>query len=156
VIEAMAKFDAQRLIVASAAALMAGCAATATHPVSTTGPLSVRDQLPGRWDWVDAAPRCGASAAQLSFSADGQQVRVWVPTGVYLGEVALGPAAAYEIIDEAPAAMRLRLIGETRSTEAGVPVVWDLFLLDADRFCWHRTDWQVGACTKPLTRCPDG
>jgi hypothetical protein len=75
---------------------------------------------------------------------------------VYLGEVALGPAAAYEIIDEAPAAMRLRLIGETRSTEAGVPVVWDLFLLDADRFCWHRTDWQVGACTKPLTRCPDG
>ena len=154
-IEAMAMSGAKRWFVASVSALVAGCAATATHPVSRTGPLSVRDQLPGRWDWVDASPRCGASAARFSFSADGQQVRVWVSTGVYVGEVALGSAAAYEIIDEAPNAMRLRLIGETRSTEAGVPVVWDLILLDADRFCWHRTDWQGGACTKPLTRCPE-
>lgn len=153
--EALAKPGWQRILVSIVFALMAGCATTVPNPVPNTEAPSVRDHLPGRWDRTDASPRCDLEAAQYSFSADGRQVRVWVPTGIYLGEVALGPTAAYEIIDATPGVMRMSLIGETRSTEAGLPVVWDLLMLDTDSFCWHRTDWPVGACTKLWTRCPE-
>ncbi len=50
--------------------------------------------------------------------------------------------------------MRLALIvGETRLTDAGEPVVWDLVLKSEDSFCWDRTDWEQGGCTKNNARC---
>jgi hypothetical protein len=38
--------------------------------------------------------------------------------------------------------------------DAGAPVGWDLLMLNADTFCWRRTDWKAGACTALLKRCP--
>jgi hypothetical protein len=131
-------------------ALLASCA---TSPSREAAELSIRSALPGRWDWADASPRCGDSAAQFEFSEAGSELRVHVATGVYLDSTPLGPDATYRIMGESPRVMRMHMLGEIRRTESGDLVVWDLVLLDADAFCWRRTDWRPEACTKRLTRC---
>ena len=44
--------------------------------------------------------------------------------------------------------------GETRLTEAGKPVVWDLVLTSEDSYQWHRTDWLPCQRTGTIKRCP--
>jgi len=61
--------------------------------------------------------------------------------------------ATYQILGEGPGYLRMEIRGETTTTEAGKPVQWDLVLLSSDSYCWHRTDWQLGGCTQPATRC---
>jgi hypothetical protein len=139
-----------RLPFACSIALLASCASS---PPKEAVELSIRSVLPGRWDWAEASPRCGESAAQFAFSEASSELRVHVPTGVYLDRTLLGPDATYRIVGESPRVMRMHMLGETRRTETGDLVVWDLVLLDADSFCWHRTDWPPEACTKRLTRC---
>jgi len=131
-------------------ALLSSCA---TSPPHAGAEPSIRSALPGRWDWADASPRCGDSAAQFVFAEEDRQVRVHVPAGVYLGTTPLGADATYQIVREWPRVLRMRMLGETRLTETGDLAVWDLVLLDVDSFCWRRTDWKPEACTKRLTRC---
>jgi hypothetical protein len=114
-------------------ALLAACA---TAPEGVTA----RSQLPGKWDWEKSEPRCGDAAGAFSFSPDGRQVRV--------------NDVVYEVLADEGKTMRLRAVGETRKTDAGVPVEWNLLMLNADTFCWRRTDWKAGACTALLQRCP--
>jgi hypothetical protein len=139
-----------RLPFACSIALLASCASSPSRDATD---VSIRSALPGRWDWAEASPRCGDSAAQFAFSEAGPELRVHVPTGVYLGSTPLGPDATYRIVSESPRVMRMHMLGETRRTETGDLVVWDLVLLEADSFCWRRTDWPPEACTKRLTRC---
>ena len=49
-------------------ALLTSCA---TSPPREAAEPSIRSALPGRWDWDDASPRCGDSAAQFAFSEVG-------------------------------------------------------------------------------------
>ena len=115
------------------AALVAACASA---PEGTTA----RSQLPGKWDWETSEPRCGDAAGTFSFSPDGRQVRV--------------NDIVYEVLAEEGKTLRLRAVGETRKTDAGAPVEWDLQVLNPDTFCWRRTDWNAGTCTALLKRCP--
>jgi pimeloyl-ACP methyl ester carboxylesterase len=39
--------------------------------------------------------------------------------------------------------------GETRKTESGDRVVWDLILLSPDSYCWRRTDWPPISSNEP-------
>jgi hypothetical protein len=119
-------------LIVCVAALVAACA---TAPESVTA----RSQLSGKWDWEKSEPRCGEAAGTFSFSPDGRQVRV--------------NDIVYEVLADEGKTLRLRVVGETRKTDAGVPVEWDLLMLNADTFCWRRTDWKAGACTTLLKRC---
>jgi hypothetical protein len=144
------------LIVASLPLVLAGCASQPSAEDKASTASSIRSRLPGRWDWAETSPRCGDSAAELSFTDDGQGLRVRVATGVYIGTTLLGPEAKYTILAESQDVLRMQLDGETRQTAAGTIVVWDVVLLDPDQFCWHRADWKSDVCTKPLLRCPGG
>jgi hypothetical protein len=119
-------------LIVCVAALVAACA---TAPEVVTA----RSQLPGKWDWEKSEPRCGEAAGTFSLSPDGGQVRV--------------NDIVYEVLADQGKTLRLRVVGETRKTDAGVPVEWDLLMLNADTFCWRRTDWTAGACTALLRRC---
>jgi len=59
----------------------------------------------------------------------------------------------YQVLSESPDSLRMRIVGETRRTHAGEPVVWDLVLLSRDSYCWHRTDWPSQGCTGRVLRC---
>lgn len=115
--------------------------------------LSIRDDLPGTWGWAHSEHRCDSGSTKYSFSEDGRQLYASSPGPMYLDENTRADDSIYEIIDELPTVMRMRIIGEVRKTDQGQLVVWDLVLKDKDTFCWHRTDWPAGACTKNLTRC---
>lgn len=143
------------LIVASLPLMLAGCVSQPTVDDKASTASSIRAQLPGRWDWADSSPRCGDTAAELSFTDDGQGLRVRVATGVYIGTTLLGPEAKYAILVESPTVLRMQLDGETRQTTAGAVVVWDVVLLDPNQFCWHRADWKSDVCTKPMQRCTE-
>ena len=119
-------------LIVCVAALVAACA---TSPEGVTA----RSQLPGKWDWETSEPRCGEAAGTFSFSPDGRQVHV--------------NDIVYEVLSDQGKTLRLRVVGEMRKTDAGVPVEWDLLMLNADTFCWRRTDWTAGACTALLKRC---
>jgi len=119
-------------LIVCVAALVAACA---TAPEVVTA----RSQLPGKWDWEKSEPRCGEAAGTFSLSPDGGQVRV--------------NDIVYEVLADQGKTLRLRVVGETRKTDAGVPVEWDLLMLNADTFCWRRTDWTASACTALLRRC---
>ena len=126
--------DAMRNFIATicCTGLLAACATTPEN-------VTARSQLPGKWDWEKSEPRCGEAAGTFSFSPDGRQLRV--------------NDIVYEVLADQGKTLRLRVVGETRSTDAGAPVEWDLLMLNADTFCWRRTDWKAGACTALLRRC---
>jgi len=115
--------------------------------------MSVRESLHGTWDWADVPARCGNDAGTYAFAADGRTLTVEVPAGAYFDTTAAGSRLTYEILAEPAGGLRVRAVGETRRTATGAPVEWEIVMLDQDTFCWHRTDWQAGGCTKPLARC---
>lgn len=60
----------------------------------------------------------------------------------------------YDVLEHSRGRIRGAIRGETRRTEGGEPVVWDLVLVGPNTYRWHRTDWPIGAFTKAVRRCP--
>lgn len=116
---------------------------------------SIRKDLPGTWVWSNTESTCESGAQKYVISGDGSQVFVSI-TGstIALDETTQAERLVYDIIREAPRVMRMKIIGESRKTDDGKVVVWDLVLKSKDSFCWHRTDWPNEACTRVLNKCP--
>jgi hypothetical protein len=102
----------------------------------------------GQWGWPSGEHSCAQNPQSLRFSADQRRMTYsWAR-----GE----EAVVYRLITLTDAAFRSRIDGETRLTEAGNPVEWDLRMVDANHFCWDRADWPLLTCTKMLQRCSTG
>ena len=107
----------------------------------------------GTWDWAGADSFCVRDPHTIAFSSD-QRVLVlthklpWTDSSGVEHRV-----AEYDIQQSSRRHVRGRIRGETRRTEAGEPVVWDLVLTSRDEYRWHRTDWPKGGYTKPVRRC---
>jgi hypothetical protein len=48
------------------------------------------------------------------------------------------------------------IAGEERKTDGDTLVVWDLVLISANRYAWHRTDWPAPNRTVEIVRCRAG
>jgi hypothetical protein len=59
----------------------------------------------------------------------------------------------YVIEGSSPRMLNTFIPTETRLTEDGKPVKWDLVVLARNRLAWHRADWPEGATTGMLRRC---
>jgi hypothetical protein len=59
----------------------------------------------------------------------------------------------YRIISVTRSSMRMQIEGESRLTDTGKPVVWDLVMRGRNEYRWHRTDWRYGAYTPPIRQC---
>ncbi len=108
-------------------------------------------QVEGRWG-LAGVNSCAENAQTIRFSADASTMLLSYREPIE-GVNGYEQFFEYQVEGQAGNAIRMSLRGETRRTEAGDPVRWDLVLIDADRFCWHRADWDVGACTPPEHRC---
>jgi len=110
----------------------------------------------GTWDWEGADSLCVANPHTISFSPDHQVMylahrRPWTDsTG------AAHRVAEYDIREFTPSRIQGLIRGETRRTDQGQPVVWDLVLTSRDSYAWHRTDWPPAGRTKEIHRCPPG
>lgn len=109
-----------------------------------------QDIASGQWGFEVEGASCEDNPHIISFSEDGSKMSLRYSVGL---DGDPPTAATYRVIAEGPGFLRMAMDGETRTTEAGVPVPWDLVLLSPDSYCWHRTDWQPGGCTQPATRC---
>jgi hypothetical protein len=115
--------------------------------------VEVFDVAEGMWASDGAA--CEDQPQAITFSPDRSQMLItWMdkapdPTGTRKRR------ATYDIIDYSGGHIRGAIVGETRTTDAGDPVVWDLVLRSEDVFTWHRTDWPDYSYTADLERCPE-
>ena len=110
----------------------------------------------GAWDWEGADSLCVANPHTISFSPDHAVMYLahrvpWTDSAGKEHRVAV-----YDIQDHSPSQVRGLIRGETRRTEAGDPVVWDLILTSPNSYAWHRTDWPSSGRTKGVRRCPAG
>jgi hypothetical protein len=121
----------------------------AAEPLSAQqAPADIRTRVTGTWRWEQSTPDC-KSGHVISFSADGRRMLLTpVPMKGDTGEV-----TQYEILGSGSNTIRGRIVDETRRTERGEIVVWDLILFEQDRYCWRRTDWPTEGCTQPIVRC---
>jgi hypothetical protein len=115
------------------------------------------EEMEGNWESVDGSDNtCAANPARLTVERGPDHVIFdWPePFAVYDGSIR--NRVDYDILEERPDALVLRLEGETRRTEGGDRVIW-LMRPDAarDSFCWGRTDWPVIRCEHPYRRCAD-
>lgn len=127
--------------------IVSGCTSTPT----VERPL--REVVTGQWGWT--AEECRKSPKSISFSSDGGLMYYQSTpgaSGLLLGDQVLDKVT-YQILGEGRRVLRTIIEGETRKTESGNVVMWDLVLRSNDSFCWHRTDWAANACTRPVSRC---
>jgi hypothetical protein len=111
----------------------------------------------GRWDWEGAEGFCERDPHTIAFSPDREVMiitaaRPWTDSAGVVHQ-----RTEYDIEEADQNRIRGRIRGETRLTQTGEPVVWDLVLQSPDEYRWHRTDWPgipgVGV-TRAIRRCP--
>lgn len=112
----------------------------------------------GTWDWTTAPTDsfCVARRHTVAFSPDRRVMTIaqsepWTDSTGRQHQVAV-----YDIAEHSRHHLRGRIRGETRLTDDGVPVVWDLVLTSRDSYRWHRTDWSSVGHTAAIRRCPTG
>lgn len=105
--------------------------------------------LAGRWDWSTRAQPCADGGHVISFSEDRKSMTIaQPPLGAYTGW-----SATYDILRLSPTRIRGAIRGETRLTDDGVPVVWDLVMIGPDEYRWQRADWRFWQFTPSVRRC---
>jgi hypothetical protein len=122
------------------------------HGCSMHSSPSIRKDIPGTWGWESIPDGCGAAAQTMRFSEDRNRMFLSSKAPMEVGGSQVNEVE-YQILNELTTVMRMRITGESRKTESGKSVVWDLVLKDKDTFCWRRTDWSASGCTANLKRC---
>ncbi len=112
------------------------------------------DRMTGSFGLPDVpSESCAANPVYSSFSPDRGRIRfAWDgPVPSYTGAKITAYGGTVVRVDGQSLIM-LR-DAETRLTEAGPPVLWDMRATDdPDGYCWHRLDWDDGRCLQ-LVRC---
>jgi hypothetical protein len=112
----------------------------------------------GTWDWHRGDSTCLGNRHTVRFSEDKRHMLlefdapIDTVTGRRITRYRM-LSAGNRVIPGLPFVIRAEIEGETRRTDAGVPVVWDLILASLNRYHWHRTDWPDGGITNAVIRC---
>lgn len=112
----------------------------------------------GTWDWARGDSTCMGNTQYLAISPDRRTMSLAFKAPI---ESATGRrvvlyrilAAGNGILAQAPFVIRAAMDEETRRTDAGVLVQWDLVLVTRNRYHWHRSDWPNHGLTHALVRC---
>ena len=111
--------------------------------------------LEGRWRWTEPADGKPVPPFLLSVSADRRAVTLHYDAPIPGQDGRERSTFTYRVAGQGPHHVRGEIEGETRTTAAGKPAVWDFVRLSADSFCWREASWSEGSCTRPLVRIPD-
>lgn len=123
----------------------------------TVGPVLARqmqDTVTGLWDWEIAPKWCAENPHSITFSRDGSKMEVRHPKGASIAGGVAQALVVYEVLSKSPGLLKTRVVGETQTSGRGDIVSWDLVLLSPDAYCWRRSDWPPGSCTRRIIRCP--
>ena len=128
-------------------------------PQSTPKP-TIFEELAGTWDWTGIRGSCRDNPHTISFSADQQFLTLTYPRPFKpAAELQVDPdrpaEVRYEVRENSSKAIRVFMVqpAETRRTDAGELVVWDLILVSRDTYRWRRLDWPASTSTRDVVRC---
>jgi hypothetical protein len=128
------------------------CANPLTGP--TRQSQDIFSRVSGTWDWAEAENVCADNPHTISFTENRDLMLLTTREPLELPDGKMESAFRYQILEHGPSHIRSALEGETRQTDTGELVIWDLILRpDGQAYCWHRTDWPDGACTREIMRC---
>jgi len=134
----------------------AGAATVAPAPVQpgATGATDPFVILPGTWDWANRPGSCQDNPQTLTLSADRTEVKLEFKKPVTNGAGKQQKSEVYKILDARARLLHTVVIGEPRKDPKGQPLTYDFLFASDNSFCWHRSDWPKGQCTKMMVRCP--
>lgn len=115
---------------------------------ATTDVFSVAQ---GTWGWRRG--ECDTNPHTISFSPDRRYMLLAFAKPVKAATGVTQDTFRYEVRRSTRSSIRGFLLGETRRTDRGDLVVWDLVLSSRDTYRWHRTDWADGLYTSEVARC---
>jgi hypothetical protein len=113
------------------------------------------DVVEGTWAWTTTEDGCSEEPQGITFSSGRDQMFLTRLVDEPDSTGSRESRSTYDVLDHSRSHIRGRIVGETRLTEEGEPVVWDLVVLSEDAFAWHRADWSDYVLTESLQRCPD-
>jgi hypothetical protein len=125
-------------------------AALLRRPQYEVSDVDIASAVTGRWDWSTRLDPCRDSAHTIAVSGDRKIMTI---TLEYLPTSDSDRVTTYDIQRLSRSSLRGAIRGETRRTDAGVPVVWDLVLFGPTEYRWHRTDWNAWGYTESVIRC---
>ena len=124
-----------------------------TRPYEVPADMDVYRVVEGTWAWTTSDSACTRDWHRIGFSPD-RTVMTITSSQPYRGADGKSDSiAVYDILAHSRGWIRGAIRGETRLTEDGRPVVWDLVLRSRNRYAWHRTDWARGGYTREIRRC---
>jgi hypothetical protein len=107
----------------------------------------------GTWDWAGADGFCDRDPHTISFDDD-LTVMTLTHREPYVHEDGTEQFTwEYDIVLHDRRRIRGIMRGETRFTESGDPVIWDLVLKSADAYRWKQTDLPVFGYSGENHRC---
>jgi hypothetical protein len=109
--------------------------------------------IQGTWDWANRPGSCQDNPQTLTLSADRTEVKLEFKKPVTNAAGKPQKAEVYKILDARARLLRGQVVGETRKDAAGKVLTYDFLFASNDSFCWHRSDWPKGQCTKMMVRC---
>jgi hypothetical protein len=128
--------------------------------VQSTSKPSIFEQLPGTWDWTGIRRSCQDNPHTISFSSDKQFMtlthrRPFEPAPGLQVDPDRPTEVRYEVRGHSDKAIRLFMVqpAETRRSDTGELVVWDLILISRDKYRWRRLDWPPAGGTRDVVRC---
>lgn len=143
-------------------AFMAACSGSGAEftnqAFSAQADQSVFDLAVGRWDWSHGDSTCLGNQHEISFSEDGSEMLLTFDRP--LNDSSEDPVVRYRITGSGERihenlrfVIRAEMDGESRTTDSGELVVWDLIMATPNRYHWHRTDWPQLGVTNAVVRC---
>ena len=107
----------------------------------------------GKWAWTTSDSGCTSEWHRITFTPDRRVMTIAASKPYDGADGKRDSVAVYDIEAHTRHSIRGAIRGETRLTNAGKPVIWDLVLRSPDRYVWHRTDWPERGSTGVIERC---
>lgn len=119
--------------------------APAPKPPAQSRKPSVYGLAEGTWDYAHGDSTCLGNRHTISFSPDRKEMLLTFeqPADSATNQRVFRyriTAAGAGILADLPFVIRAKMEGETRKTNSGELVVWDLVMATPNRYHWHRTD----------------
>lgn len=125
-----------------------------TQPYEPPADTDIFAVVEGKWAWTTSDSGCAGEWHRIAFTPDRGVMTIAASKPYERPDGTLDSIAVYDVLSHTRVSIRGAIRGETRLTDAGVPVVWDLVLRGPNSYAWHRTDWVRGALTREIERCP--
>jgi hypothetical protein len=122
-------------------------------PMPAAAEQDVIGQLTGTFGMPETPEfSCAVNPITIIFSTDRRVMTSTMASPIIDYEGKLRKSGDYDVQSMDATGLAVALVGESRLTDAGDPVVWVL-RPTPDGFCWGRMDWAETVCESYHVRC---